>query len=137
MATLALFLAGTEPATAVSCTVQAGGLTFDPYDTLSSRPADGVGTIDLSCDTDVTVNVALGSGNGGSGERVLQNGGDSLRYELYTDASRTTPWGDGAGGGAVSATGPTARLNVYGRILPRQRVPAGSYSDAVIVTVIY
>lgn len=120
---------------AESCSVNTEPVLFDPYDTLSGLGSNGVGAVHVTCDGAYDVTVALGGGDGGGGVRSMHSGMDRLDYELYADPARLIPWGDGAGAAERSATGPDARLTVYGRIPARQNVPAGSYSDSVLVTV--
>ena len=72
-----------------------------------------------------------------------------LAYGLFSDAARTTPWGDGGAGGAtVGGTITTSLLallclpghqahTIHGRIPANQSVPAGVYADQVVLTVTY
>lgn len=133
-ATLAL---APVPAAAASCSVDAQPVSFGAYDSLAMQPSDGVGTVHVTCDTSVDFTVALGTGNGTVADRILMGGADRLHYNLYTNASRTTVWGDGNSGADVGASGTSVNLPVYGRIPSLQRVPAGSYADSIVVTVTY
>lgn len=59
---------------------------------------------------------------------------------LFTDADRTTAWGDGTGGTAVIGTGTGAEQvkTVYAAIPTGQRgASLGDYSDALTVTLTY
>ena len=57
---------------------------------------------------------------------------------MYSDAGRTTTWGDTAGTGkADTGTGTTSTLTVYGQVAAGQNVPVGSYADTVVATVTY
>jgi spore coat protein U-like protein len=132
-----LLLACGGTAFAQSCTVSPQAVAFGGYDALSSAPTDGVGTIRVGCDAAANFTVGLSAGNGGGqGSRAMQGGQRALQYDLYADPSRSSPWGDGSGlGGPVSAGGTDTDLTVYGRIPARQNVPAGTYSDVIVVTV--
>jgi spore coat protein U-like protein len=58
---------------------------------------------------------------------------------LYSNAGRTTVWGNTVGTDTVAGTGTgaTQSLTVYGRV-PVQSTPgAGTYTDTVITTVTY
>ena len=77
----------------------------------------------------------------------LSSGMNTLSYNLYADAGRTSVWGDGTGGSVavessvlldVLGWAPTQSFTVYGRIGAGQTgaVP-GSYADTVSVTVTY
>ncbi len=74
--------------------------------------------------------------------RAMQLGADQLQYNLYLDPSRSTVWGDGSAG--TSQYGPSSPpnassvlLNIYGRMPARQNVRAGSYSDTVVITIVF
>lgn len=118
-------------AQAESCAIDTEAVLFDPYDTLSGLPSNGVGAVHVSCDGAYDLTVGLGGGD----VRAMESGGDRLEYGLYADPARLIPWGDGSGGAERSATGPDARLTVYGRIPANQNVAAGTYTDTVVVTV--
>ena len=68
-------------------------------------------------------------------------GGALLAYDLFRDAARLLPWGDGTTLGARLpgvGTGSAQNLTVYGRIPAAQAsAGAGDYGDSVIVTVEY
>ena len=69
----------------------------------------------------------------------MTSGGATINYSLYTDAGRTTVWGNTVGTDAVSATGNGASQSytVYGRV-PAQTTPApATYTDTITVTVTY
>lgn len=133
-----LVLVLAAPASAVTCTVTAQGVAFGGYDTLSSSPTDSVGNVQVLCLTPISFTVSLDAGSGTYTQRIMTGGADQLGYNLYTDASRVTVWGDGLGAtSSVSATGVTVDLPVYGRIPAQQNVPANSYGDTITVTVSY
>jgi spore coat protein U-like protein len=125
-----------SPAHAATCAVQSAGLVFGAYDSLSPAPLDGVGDINVDCDVETSFTVGLAGGSA-SNERQMKGGASGLAYNLYTDASRTLVWGDGVVANAVSATGTSVDLPVYGRIAPHQNVPAGEYVDTIVITVSY
>jgi spore coat protein U-like protein len=125
-----------SPAMGATCTVQSAGLVFGGYDSLSPAPLDGVGDINVDCDAETSFTVGLG-GASGTGARQMQKGAAALAYNIYTDASRTFVWGEGVAQNAVSATGTTVDLPVYGRIPAHQNVPAGEYVDTIVITVSY
>jgi spore coat protein U-like protein len=64
--------------------------------------------------------------------------GARLRYQLFRDPGRREVWGDGAGNAFLHVglgSGGTQRVRVFGRIPPRQPVPAGTYADTITLTV--
>ncbi|HEX6376217.1 MAG TPA: spore coat U domain-containing protein [Allosphingosinicella sp.] len=137
-AVLAGVVGSASPAAAASCNVNPSGVSFGAYDPLSSSPLDGVGNIAISCDASTSFAISLSTGAGSYAERRMSSGGAALTYNLYTDASRLTPWGDGSGGSStVSMTGAAADIPVYGRMAAHQNVPAGAYADTIVVTITY
>ena len=75
----------------------------------------------------------------------LSGGGWNLNYNLYTNSARTIVWGDGTGGSSAqtlsggTVSGGLRRFSrtVYGRIAAMQNVGAASYSDTIVMTVIF
>lgn len=140
LAALAILTVSTTatPASAVTCEISPQSVSFGSYDTLSAQPVDGVGNISVRCDAEASFSISLGSGSGTFSARVMPSGANVLEYNLYTDPSRLTVWGDGTSGtSTVSGAAATADVAVYGRIPARQNVPAGTYSDVVVVTLTY
>jgi spore coat protein U-like protein len=147
---LAALLAGwalvrADPAGA--CTVSATGVAFGAYDPMSPAPDDSAGDVTLVCHPSVHGPVvALGAGIAGLlSPRAMSSGAATLDYNLYTSAAYSLVWGDGVGGsatvtlsgGTVSAGQRTFTRTIYGRIPPGQQVPAGTYTDTIMVTVIF
>src|ERR1700686_2582705 len=122
------------------CTVSVGALAFGAYDVFSGSPTDSTASITYSCSVPATApTLSIGAGIAASfSPRKIKSGGNSLSYNLYVDAARTSVWGDGTASTSTVAcamgTGLTA--TVYGRIFARQTgATAGSYSDSVVVTI--
>lgn len=132
-----------------ACSVSGSGPAFGAYSSESAAPTDVVGTISVVCGgligVGISYEVQLMAGGGSVADRRLAGpGGGTLAYQLFTDAARTRPWGDGNGGTTVlrrsvllQLGGISDSIPVYGRLLARQRVPAGGYADAVAVLLIY
>lgn len=127
-----------------NCTVSTTPLEFGDFDALTGSAVNGTGGVSVTC-TNGTGWTAAASAGGGSGAtfatRKLTSGSDTLNYSIFTDAARTTVWGDGSGGtGTIGRTGTGAAqsVTVYGRIAAGQNtVPAGDYEDVVSVTITY
>lgn len=135
-----VLLAGCVCALPVSanCTVTTSGVAFGSYDTFSTQPLQGAGSISVACSPAMAYTIALSPGSGSYAMRTLLSGGDTLGYNLFTDSTLTTVWGDGGGGTAtVVGSGESALHTVYGRIPARQNVRAGSYSDSIVVTLTF
>jgi spore coat protein U-like protein len=122
------------------------GLIFGSYDIFSGSPLDSVGSMTYRCD-DVgyqeTLVIDLGRGSSSTyAPRKMFRGAYELDYNLYLDSNRTSIWGDGSSGtshyGPVSpANGEDTTVYVYGRVLVGQNARTGSYSDTVVVTVLF
>lgn len=133
-----LWIAGLgSPAFAAVCDVNAQQVSFGNYDSIGGAAVDGVGSVNVACDSSVAFTVALTAGSGTFEDRRMAAGAEQLSYNLYTNSSRTAVWGDGISGSGVSASGTDAELTVFGRIGAGQNVPAGIYLDSVTVTVTY
>ena len=119
-----------------ACTLSVTGLNFGSYDVFSNAVLDSTGNIDVNCPSGVGYSMALSAGGGTHAQRVMNSGGHSLNYNLYTAANRAVIWGDATSGTVtVNGTGIGVNVNhaVYGRIPALQNVHAGSYSDIIIV----
>ena len=129
-----------ERAAAFGCTVNPQGVAFGTYDSVSGAAVDGVGYINLACDSPTSLEVRLSAGASGSyAARAMSASGAEMHYNLYSDVGRTAVWGDGVGGTATVSTTVSVEqdVTVYGRIAPGQNLPAGTYSDMIVVTVVY
>lgn len=126
-------------ARAASCTVTSNTVNFGSYDVFSSSPLDSSGTLKIRCNPGNTpYTISLNNGLYGSiTNRSMRNNSSnqSLSYNLYTDATYATIWGDGTGGGVTVSGSAPNDYTVYGRIPPLQDVGVGSYSDIITVTV--
>ena len=125
-----------------SCTINgATTLDFGSNGVLTSA-LDQSSTITVQCTNTTPYNVGLSSGAAPGATvttRKMTNGAATINYSLYSNAGRTTNWGNTVGTDTVSATGDGASqaFTVYGRV-PAQTTPAaGAYSDTITVTVTY
>jgi spore coat protein U-like protein len=120
-------------------TVSLGFGTYDPVAANASTDLDGSGTVVVACTKGATATIGLGLGSSATGStRRVTDGSSFLTYELYSDASHSTVWGN-SGSALVTAAAATSRtprnFTVYGRIPSNQDVSAGTYSDTVVATV--
>ena len=123
-----------------TCSIDGGTLDFGAYSGGQSSALEASGSIAyLGCSAG-TLSLELDGGNSGDeAARKLENGqGDGLAYQLYRNSSKTQIFGSGGNAMVlqllVSGSG---AVPVYGRIPGGQNVPAGSYSDAVNVTLTF
>jgi spore coat protein U-like protein len=131
-----------------SCTISTGGITFGNYDPVvanATTPADSNGTVTVSCTNGAAAAIGLNQGSfptmastAVAPQRQMGAGSNRVAYGLYTDAARTTVWGDVGTLSAVTynSTGlaPTT-LSIYGRIAAGLDVAVGAYTDTVTATV--
>lgn len=125
-------------AAAAECSLNVIGLTFGSYDPFSSTDTDITGSVSLTCDTETSVQLSLSAGFGPFAARQMRNGNKTLFYNLFTDPSRLSIWGDGSPGTSlVSFSGTAGSQTIYGRIPARQNVSVGTYSDTITVTLTF
>jgi len=132
----------------VSTTTPVG---FGNYNPFNSSPVDTTGVLNVSCTSLiigalVNYTVSLDSGSYGSfATRKMGNGAYRLDYNIYTDATYTTIWGDGTSGTSTNSGSCTIVLGgncnqnftAYASVPARQNAAVGNYSDTITVTVNY
>ena len=125
-----------------SCTISATSVNFGNYNVFDGTAVDSTGTITYTCNshsTNITISLSRGASSSYN-QRIMLKGAESLTYNLFTDAAKTSVWGDGTSGTSVySRTNPpnntNVNLTVYGQIPPGQDVSAGTFSDTVSATI--
>ncbi|MBZ5630146.1 MAG: spore coat U domain-containing protein [Acidobacteriia bacterium] len=133
-----LLLAGAAYAQ-TTCTITATNLAFGSYNASSSTAQ--IGTINITCNrsrTGLTVTITPDTG------RNMRWSGNNLAYDLYTNASHTTRWGDGGSGTVAATVNANTRcgsnycgtLTVYGLIPAGQIVPLGTYSGTALTATV-
>ncbi len=142
---LAVALLAPRRAAAASCVFNSiSPVAFGTYDVFSATPVDAVGSFTYQCSLlqlldAITINLSTGN-SGNYTARTMLNGSNSLSYNLYMDAARTVIWGDKSNGTsnytAILAVLPIT-LSIYGRIPARQNAMAGSYTDTIVVTMLF
>lgn len=145
-----LWLGGAGQAWALTCSLSAVATSFGTYNPFSAVPLDSAGSVTVTCENLVSLlvsySVQLSPGSSGSYlPRSLSGPGYQLDYNLYTDAARSSVWGDGSGATATINDGyllgallPVVRsYTVYGRMPAGQNVAPGSYGDTITVTINY
>ena len=152
LAAAILLTCATSPAYALlqSCSVSATAMSFGAYDPTSAMARDSTGTVTVTCTAillgiSASWDILLSTGSGGSfSPRRLFSGGNSLQYNLYTNAGRTQVWGDATGGTAKVSDSQFLLVGTnqysyttYGRIPALQDRAPGTYTDTITVTVNY
>lgn len=140
---LGAFAAGHADA---ACNVTATGINFGNYDVFATAPVDSTGSVTVSCDDIPPASPVIAIGPGGAGTflpRRMRHASrpDVLNYNVFTSPSMSVVWGDGTGGTATVAAGrvprnrPPRPVTIFARIPAGQNVPAGAYSDTLVVTI--
>lgn len=125
----------------------ASTLAFGTYDPSVATPLDQTSTIVVRCTNKAPYTLSLNAGTTAGGNftnRLMASGTDTLQYNLYTTAARTTVWGDNTNGtGVVQGTGlglnagQAINHTVFGRIPVQPNAVSGNYADTVTVTITY
>ncbi len=130
--------------TYAACSINTpSGIAFGAYDIFSLSDDTGTGSFSVTgCSVGARTYVTtLSTGSSNSfTTRTMKTSGNSLNYNLYTDATYTSIWGSGSGGtSSVSKTngsgGTGSTITIYGKIPAEQDVYAGSYSDSITITI--
>jgi spore coat protein U-like protein len=125
-----------------SCVINsATALNFGSQAGLTAN-IDQTSTIQVQCSNTTPYNIGLDAGTATGATvttRKMTNGAATVSYALYSNAGRTTNWGNTVGTDTVSATGNGAAQSytVYGRV-PAQTTPVpNTYADTITTTVTY
>jgi spore coat protein U-like protein len=140
-------------ALAYACTVAVTSLTFGSINVLPGTAIASTATLSISCTAAPTnavrmcINISGGTASDATSRLMNGSGSNQLRYQLYSNSTRTTPWGSWSanlyGGGFqwdITHNGTTvnASTTVYGSVLASQStVNVGSYSSTLSVSMNY
>ncbi len=137
-----------------SCSAAVTPLAFGSYDPINGGAPAFSATLTVSCLAvtlplgSVNYTVAIGpSATSGSMARQMAGPlGSRLNYNVYTDNSYGTVWGDGSAGTTRLLGGNMSVVlllwthkahTIHGRLPAGQMVRSGFYSDSLLVTVDY
>lgn len=134
------------PVTALTvnaCAVVASPLVFGTLNQLNGGNNDSQTSVVVTCTPGTVYDVGLDNGahaSGGVRHMTPTLGSSTIPYAIYSNASRSTAWGNTVGTNTVNGTAGVlpATLTVYGRV-PAGAAPvaADAYTDAVTVTVTF
>ena len=131
-----------------SCSIDSNPMAFGTYDGVvanASTTLNATATIISTCTSGAAAQITM---NAGAYEgsvstdvpvrRMTAGASEYLVYQVYSDVSRKTIWGNSDPTGvSFTGTGAPQTLTVYGSIPSAQIVPEGEYSDQIIVTITY
>lgn len=132
------------------CSLSTTGLTFGSFDPIEQSPDDSTGIITVTCSVpegkmsaSYQIQLTAGSSNNFT-TRTMKSNDNVLNYNLYTDGSMSSVWGNNTGNSQAindsyntSTPSITKNYTVYGRIFSPQSVAAGSYHDLITVVLVY
>ncbi|MBB6096289.1 spore coat protein U-like protein [Povalibacter uvarum] len=128
------------------CLISATNLSFGSQAvTLGGEvtQTDNNSTITVTCTLGASYAVALDAGTGTGStitDRKMSSGTNTLSYQLYANAARTSIWADGSGGSQTvggTGTGVPVALTVYGRLAGQSATAPGDYASVVTATITY
>lgn len=119
---------GVQKAAAQTCTLTVTTLNFGTY-TGATLDGTATGTITCAGSWDIPMYTGNGVGATETTRYMTSLGGAELSYKLFTNATRTTNWGDTTGN-EDTGTG-NATVTVYGQIAANQTVVPGTYTDTM------
>lgn len=124
------------------CDVSATDLDFGTYSAQSATALHATTLLRATCTPQTTYNVGLNEGTSPGAtvnQRRMVAGANVLNYQLYSDATRSTIWGNTIGTNTVTGvgTGLAQDHTVYGSVPAAQVVPAGNYGDTITVRIYY
>jgi spore coat protein U-like protein len=97
----------------------------------------------VTCTDTTAFEIALDDGTTAGGSiatrKMISAALATLDYKLYSDAGRTTNWGETAATDTFADTGDGTSHNypIYGRIVAGQYPAPGAYTDTVRATIAY
>lgn len=127
-----------------SCTVSATSMNFGTY--VPATASTATNTITVNCSSGAPYTVALDKGTTAGAtiaQRLMNNSttaGHTLKYNIFTDNTYATIWGDNTGTSVTVpgvGTGAAQQLTPNGQIPASQNAFSGSYTDTITATVSY
>ena len=137
-----LLSAVTAGAQAQTCTVSMPAMAFGNVNVLAAAAVDTTATLTVTCSGGtgggqrICISIGAGSANDATSRQMTGPSSNKARFDLYSDAGRTTLWGswqtgyDTAGVQLDVGKNSTTNVTVYGRFFASQQtLLAGSYSS--------
>jgi spore coat protein U-like protein len=137
-----LLVAISTGALAQACTVSMPTIAFGNVNVLSGAAVDITSTVTVICSGGtsggqrVCISIGAGSASDSTSRKLTGSGSNTARFDLYSNATRTTLWGSWHTGFDVAGVqldvpqNTTQHVTVYARFLgSQQAVVAGAYSS--------
>jgi spore coat protein U-like protein len=131
-----------------NCHISVAPLQFDNVDVIGPEADDvSTGTVSVTCTNGAAWSIGVDAGTAPGATFATRKMTDpatglGFDYALYTSTARTAIWGDGVAASTATlegvGTGSVQTRSFSGQILAGQEtLPAGSYSEAILLTVTY
>ena len=140
---LALLLVAPGAEAVCNFTTFPGTVAFGSYSPFGSFLNAENGPFTITCSILLSGTLELSPGSSApSYDRTMRSGGNTLRYNLYTDMARSTVWGNGEGGTAdVTYAAPflgsrAHTVRIYAQIEAGEDVVPGDYTDTITATIV-
>lgn len=103
---------------------------------------DATTTLQVQCTSGTPYDVGLDAGLASGATvttRQMTSGANTIDYELFSDSTRTTNWGETVSTDTVTetGTGSAQTFTVYGRVPVQSTPAAGTYTDTIGITVTF
>ncbi len=135
--------AAAAPPPAAVCSVSTTPLSFGVYDVFAAAPTLSTGSVVITCNRNerTTISISASSVSGIFQPRHMRLSSDVMNYNIFTDATLATVWGDGTAGTATVGVNPKANtplsVPLHGSIPALQNLSAGTYADTLTVTIVW
>jgi spore coat protein U-like protein len=122
-----------------NCTiVQNDAVDFGNY---ANAQIDAAGELEITCNNGLAYEIGLDGGSNAdvANREMTGDGLEVLSYAIFSDAGRTTNWGNTGGVDTLdgTGTGSAVQIPVYGRLAAGQgtTITAGAYADTLTATI--
>ena len=117
-------------------------LDFGIHTGQAGSSLQGTALLRATCTPNSSYNIGLNEGTSPGttvNQRRMVSGAQVLNYQLYSDARRSTIWGNTTGTGTVTGvgTGFSQDHTVVGAVPAAQVMPAVGYADTIAVRIYY
>lgn len=125
-----------------ACVVAATNLLDFGTTGVLSANIDQTTTFEVQCTDTTPYRVGLDAGSGAGATTLIRRmtgATATIDYQMFSEPTRTTNWGDDDGVDTVAGTGNGAAqtLTIYGRVIPQSTPLPDTYVDTVTIEVNY
>lgn len=117
-----------------------GTMDFGSHASNQATDVSATQTFNVTCTPDAAYTLGFSGGSSNDvGSRVMTDGTNDVGYQLYKEVAHTNVWGlAGAQRQSGTGNGSAQAYTVYGAVAAANlNVPAGTYTDTVVVDVTF